>query len=310
MTHVTGSVHNLDTGRQHAEFQENVVGASYANLDLHYDAEGSALWYFMKHGDRPCFHHGLVEDIRDVQARIQGSLTGLALADMPLKFLVFGSRSDDVFCMGGDLSLFAQLIRSGDAARLRDYAHGCIETLYPNSVGLNLPVVTVAFVRGDALGGGFEAALGHDLIAAEAGSRFGLPEIVFNLFPGMGAYSFLARKLGGAMAERMIRSGKVYSAEEMHELGVVDILLPAGEGEATLAKHLLKMRRQHPTLLALRKARQRATPVAYEELIDITDLWVETAMCLTEADLKRMERLAAAQVRRQAQMRQPMTAAA
>src|SRR3712207_4090014 len=96
---------------------------------------------------------------------------------------------------------------------------------------MDLPVITVALVQGDALGGGFECALAHDLIVAERSAKFGLPEVLFNLFPGMGAYSFLSRRIGRQAAERMILSGRVHTAEELHEMGLVDVLAPDGEGE-------------------------------------------------------------------------------
>ena len=53
----------------------------------------------------------------------------------------------------------------------------------------NLPFTTISLVQGDALGGGFEAALCGDIIIAEKQARFGFPEVLFNLFPGMGAYN-------------------------------------------------------------------------------------------------------------------------
>ena len=72
-------------------------------------------------------------------------------------------------------------------------------------------------MRQEHPGGGFEHALTNDVIIAERGSRMGLPEVLFNMFPGMGAYSFLDRKIGQKLAEEVISSGKVYSAEEMRE---------------------------------------------------------------------------------------------
>ena len=60
---------------------------------------------------------------------------------------------------------------------------------------MDLPILTVALIQGDAVGGGFEAMLTDDIVIAEQGAKFGLPEILFNLFPGMGGYSFLRRKV-------------------------------------------------------------------------------------------------------------------
>ena len=47
----------------------------------------------------------------------------------------------------------------------------------------------------------------------------------------MGALSFLTRKIGASMAEKMVFSGKIYTAAELHEMGVVDVLVEDGMGE-------------------------------------------------------------------------------
>src|SRR3546814_13512171 len=95
---------------------------------------------------------------------------------------------------------------SSDVCSSDLYALKVVDIVYRNCVALDLPIITAALVQGDALGGGFEGVLSSNLIVAEKGCRFGLPEILFNLFPGMGAYSLLARRISPALAERMIRS--------------------------------------------------------------------------------------------------------
>jgi DSF synthase len=122
------------------------------------------------------------------------------------------------------------------------------------------------------------------------------------MFPGMGAYSFLCRRLDGARAKEMILSGRLYAAEELHEMGLVDLLVPPGEGEAALREHLDRKAHQHGVQSALARVARRCQPVDYDELIEVTEVWVETALALTEADLRRMERLAAAQERRRARV--------
>ena len=108
--------------------------------------------------------------------------------------------------------------------------------LYDNYRGLDLPIMTVALVQGDAIGGGFEAMLTNDLVIAERGAKFGLPEILFNLFPGMGAHSFLKRRVGDRLARLLIEDGKTRSADELQELGLVDIVCEPGRGRADLAR--------------------------------------------------------------------------
>ena len=205
--------------------------------------------------------------------------------------------------MGGDLKLFVDLIRAGDGEGLRRYAYRCVDTVYNNLTNVGLPLLNITLVQGDALGGGFEAALSSDVIIAERQSKFGLPEVLFNLFPGMGAYSLLCRRLDGARARDMILSGRLYSAEEMHALGIVDVLADPGDGKATVHRYIEQNQRRYRMLLALGDVRRRCQPVHYEELIDVTDMWVDTALTLQESDLRRMGRLIEAQKRRRQKYR-------
>src|SRR5919106_177054 len=200
---------------------------------------------------------------------------------------------------------------SGDAVlntervtgELRSYAYACIDAVYQNLTKMGLPVLTIGMVQGEALGGGFEHVLTNDVIIAERDSRMGLPEVLFNLFPGMGAYSLLCRRLDGVRAQKLILSGRLYEAAELEELGLVDLVVDQGEGPAAVREYLERNRRRHDTLLALSRVRQRCQPITYEELIDVTEVWVETAMGLHEADLRRMEHLVRAQLRRHARTR-------
>ena len=180
------------------------------------------------------------------------------------------------------------------------YAHSVVDEGYLNAVHLNLPIITVSLVQGDALGGGFEAALSSNLIIAERSAKFGLPEILFNLFPGMGAYSFLARRVNPALAERLIFSGRLYTAEELYELGVVDVLAKDGAGIGALHDYVARNSDRHAAHRAIYAARHRYNPISRDEMLDIATTWVDTALTFNDKDLRKMERLAAAQDRRRA----------
>jgi DSF synthase len=56
-------------------------------------------------------------------------------------------------------------------------------------------------------------------LIAEESSRMGFPEVLFNLFPGMGAYSFLQRKVGRRVTEELITSGNTYTARQLYDMG-------------------------------------------------------------------------------------------
>jgi DSF synthase len=284
-------------------FDLNALNAEFDQLSIRFEADEGILWCHQEHGERPCFSQDLLREVLDLQTRLQRSFSGTGSRALPLRYVVWASSTPGIYNLGGDLRLFTQLIRAGNAEGLFNYGKACVDICYLNTISLDLPILTVALVQGDALGGGFEAVLSNDLVVAEHGSQFGLPEILFNLFPGMGAYSFLSRRLDGTRARELIMSGRLYSAEELREIGLVDLLVPAGRGEAALREHLHGQSQRHAVHSALSRVARRCHPVTYEELIDVVHIWVETALGLSETDLRRMERLAAAQERRRARAR-------
>jgi DSF synthase len=216
-------------------------------------------------------------------------------ADEHLRYVVLGSKTPDVFSLGGDLGLFARLIETGDREALRTYAIKSIEVLYRHSVNYNRPMTTIALLEGDAIGAGFETALACDVIVAERQGKMGFPEVLFNLFPGMGAYSFLARRLDPARIEKMILTGTIYSAEEMYEMGLVDILVDEGEGEAAVREYIRKAKRSRNAREAVYRVRHCVNPVTFQELLDIVEIWVDAAMQLDAINLRTMQRLVRAQ---------------
>jgi DSF synthase len=96
----------------------------------------------------------------------------------------------------------------------------------------------------------------------------------------------------------MILSGRLYGAEELHFRRLVDLVVDDGQGEQAIEKVVLDVdARLRGTLAALR-AQRIAAPMHYERLIEIVELWAESALGLTDRDLRLMERLARAQARK------------
>ena len=270
----------------------DILNTKFDEIDLTLDRSNGIFWCFMNQKTRPSYTYELGNEIQAVQNWFaEGS------HDDAIRYFVCGSRTPGIYNLGGDLKLFADCIRRRDLAELRHYARRCVHMQYANSTGYGAPIITMALVQGDALGGGFEHALSFDLIVAERGARMGLPEILFNMFPGMGAYSYLRHRLSRRDTERFILEGRIYSAEDMFEMGVVDILVEDGEGEEAIAEYASANRRRFHAERAVYKARRAADPVTLDELLEITDLWADTALHLADADVRKMERLAAAQDR-------------
>jgi DSF synthase len=287
-----GDEHLVTESRRHLSINRQLF--ELAELDVMYRAEIATLWTFMRPEGRPSFTPPMLRDFEAWQRLIVENFGG---GQVPLRYLVLGSRAPGVFCFGGDLQLFEALIRSGDRDSLARYGYRCVEILHRNMNSLDLPMLTVGLVQGAALGGGFEALLSFDYIVAERDATFGLPEILFGLFPGMGAHSILSRKLGSAMADRLIVSNHTYTAQEMYDLGIVHHLAENGEGLAACEEFIKKSERRHPGLVNARKAMKLTNPIGLAELKRIVDLWADAALQLSDSDLKIMNRLTRAQER-------------
>ena len=271
----------------------------YPHMRVESDPANQAHWMYMHSqlaaGDRPCFRPGLMDDMWS----FLNSITVREHQREPgrLRHVVVASDAD-AFNLGGDLALFAQLIRAGDREHLLSYARKCIDGVHHIHTGLGGDVRMIALLQGDALGGGFELALACQTIVAEAGVQMGLPEVLFGLFPGMGAYSFLCKRVSPQVAERIILDGNIYTSDELYKMGVVDVLVPKGQGAAAVQTIIDKQRRSPHAHLALNACRNLAQPVGYDELMGITEVWVDTALTLGDKSLKMMERIVRAQEKR------------
>ncbi len=274
-------------------------GSPFATIRTEDSADGAAHWLFM-HADaatgiRPCCRKDMLDEMWSYMAAITRSPA--ERHDGTLRHFVLASDAV-AYNLGGDLDLFTRLIREGNRDLLLNYAQRCVEGVHHLHTGFGGDVRSIALIQGDALGGGLEMALACHTIVAEEGSGLGLPEVLFGLFPGMGAYSFLCRRVSPHLAEKIILDGRVYSAEEMHAMGVVDVLVKMGEGRAAVEELIRQQQRTPQSYLAMNAARAIAQPVSYDELLEITKVWVDSALALGDRSLRTMDRLIKAQTRR------------
>ncbi len=266
----------------------------YGHMDAFYEQETRAVWFRMRGKPRPSFTPTLLREMQDLFDFIRRADD----ATMPVHYLVAASAVPGIYNLGGDLAYFRRCIERRDAEALREYAYSCLRMEMTCVDQFGKGVTSYALIQGSALGGGFEAPLSCDYIVAERSAQIGFPEILFDLFPGMGAMSFLTRRVSPAAAERLITSGQMYTAAELYELGVVDILAEDGEGEAVLRRALAEHRSHRRGRVAARRARNLMQPITFEELARVADLWVEAALEVDGRALKVMERIVRSQDRR------------
>ena len=279
--------------------------SAFSTIRIQQDASNDSHWCFMHaqqafadQGYRACFSPRLLRELRlfarqaidEIGQQAEGNQSHLA-------HIVLASDTH-VFNLGGDLGLFSQLIRNRDRDGLLHYARECVDSVHLLHTRLHPNAHTIGLVEGDALGGGFELALACQTIVAESGVQMGFPEVLFGLFPGMGAYSLLSRRVSPKLAEEMMLNGVMYSSDELHRMGVVDVLAPKGEGVRAVHEVIRQNRRIATARLALHRVRDAVAPLSLDELTRITEIWVDTAMQLSDKSLRVMERLVRAQLRR------------
>lgn len=275
----------------HPKTRRFIEAGTLKQMTAWYEAERNVLWMMLHAHPRPCFNPELLNDIANLARAARA-------CKLPIDFWVTGSTVPGLYNTGGDLSYFSQHIRAGERAPLIAYARACVDAVYEAMTGFGVEAITMAMVEGTALGGGFECALAHDYIIAQKDAKLGFPEIAFNLFPGMGAYSLVARKAHMRLAEQLISTGEAHTAEWHHEKGLVDRVFEAGDAYKSTRTFIDGIRPKLNGIRAMLRTRRRVQPIAKAELLDITEDWAESAFQLQEKDLAYMERLVMLQNKR------------
>ena len=124
--------------------------------------------------------------------------------------------------------------------------HDCFRSL----AGLDL--VTVAFVRGAALGGGCELALACDFVLASDRARFGQPEINLGVFPPVAAYQ-LSRQIAPRKGLELLLTGDAVDAATAQTLGMVNAVFPHADFDALAGEWMQRLYRQSASSLRLAK---------------------------------------------------------
>lgn len=256
-----------------------------------YDPATRTLWHGMHIQPRPCFSEAFLRDALELHNQIRRGT-------WPVDFYVLRSEVPRVFNLGGDLNMLRGYAVKKDWAGVSRYARLCVDTLYGMISGFEQRVISIAEISGDALGGGFEAALACDFMIAEKGAKLGFPEVLFNLFPGMGAFSLLARKLGPQVAQRMILSGAMYQPEVLQAQGLLDEVAEPGQGHLAVQNFIRSTQKQLQGYKGLMEARRRtALWTTHQELVQVVEHWAECVKQVSERDLRLIERLVSAQNR-------------
>ena len=180
--------------------------------------------------------------------------------------VVLSAAGEKAFCVGADLKERNTLDDAG-------WMHNRVLMRAMFDSLRALPQPTIASVFGHALGGGFELAMGCDLIVAAEDAIFGLPEVRVGIVPGGGGTQLLARKIGVARAKELIFTGRRITAEEAFDTGLVARVVERAALESSTGELADELCRSSPVgVQEAKRAIDRGTEVPLEQGLELEDL--------------------------------------
>jgi 3-hydroxypropionyl-coenzyme A dehydratase len=145
-------------------------------------------------------------------------------ADGSIKTLVITGAGERSFCAGADISYMVNI----DPMQAEKYATSAQDVI--NKIDrLEKPVI--AAVNGFALGGGCELAMACDIRIASSNAKIGQPEVTIGIPPGWGGTQRLMRIVGPAKAKELIFTGKMITADEAYQIGLVNKVINLGSDD-------------------------------------------------------------------------------
>jgi len=132
--------------------------------------------------------------------------------------------ADDFFCSGFSINrlLDNRSKEPSVQAESLDLLHGWVDAIH------DCPKPVIAAVEGAAVGPGFSLALACDMIVAGTSANFTMNHITIGLTPDGGGSWFLARALPRQLAAEILLQGKPLPATRLHELGLINRIVPDG----------------------------------------------------------------------------------
>jgi methylglutaconyl-CoA hydratase len=162
-----------------------------------------------------------------------------ALSSSPVSVVAIDAEGAD-FCAGADLAALDEMVDAPRQKHLEDAQ--ALGHVFHTIRRMDKPVV--ALVKGRAFAGGAGLATACDIVLAHEDARFAYPEVSIGFVPAM-VMTMLRRCVGEKVAFDLVATGRVLSAEDARQIGVVSRVFPALEFD-TVAEGVLKQLSQAP----------------------------------------------------------------
>ena len=184
------------------------AGGPYRNFKLTRDADGVAWLLFDREGaSANTLSADVIEELDTVLAALE--------SERPTGIVILSAKKSG-FIAGADVNEFRGATDPGPVETAIGRAHAVIDRLE------DLKIPTIAVIHGFCLGGGLEVALACQSRIAIDGARFGFPEVMLGLHPGLGGTARFTRLVNPMQAMTLMLTGKTIDARKAKSLGLVD----------------------------------------------------------------------------------------
>jgi 3-hydroxyacyl-CoA dehydrogenase / enoyl-CoA hydratase / 3-hydroxybutyryl-CoA epimerase len=249
---------------------------SYRNFKLTRDADGIAWLLFDRDGASA---NTLSADVMEEFDKILAELESHRPAG-----LVIRSAKTSGFIAGADVNAFRGITDANLVEQTIGRAHAVIDRLEA------LRVPNVAVIHGFCLGGGLEVALACQMRIAIDGARFGFPEVMLGLHPGLGGTARFTRLVNPLQAMTLMLTGRNIDARRAKSLGLVDAIAQERHVKNAVKDAIFgRLKRAQPGILPTilnagpvrgilasrmrREAAKAAAPEHYPAPYGLIDLW-------------------------------------
>ncbi|WP_174248044.1 3-hydroxyacyl-CoA dehydrogenase NAD-binding domain-containing protein [Bradyrhizobium sp. S69] len=184
------------------------ASSPYRNFKLTRDADGLAWLLFDREGaSANTLSADMIEELDKILTELESTRPA---------GLVIRSAKTSGFIAGADVNEF----RGASDARAVETSIGRAHAVIDRLEALRIPTVSV--IHGFCLGGGLEVALACQSRIAISGARFGFPEVMLGLHPGLGGTARFTRLVNPMQAMSLMLTGKTIDARKAKALGLVD----------------------------------------------------------------------------------------
>lgn len=210
-------------------------------------------------------------------------------------YIIWTSAIESIFCLGLDLKYILELIKHQDESNLRQYIQRCADVLFINYHNLELPVINIAVINGNAFGGGIDFALSSDVVFAKDGIDCGLSTSEAGILPSVGLPYYFFKFNGNDLEEKIINQN-TQSLDQLLKNHAVNYHYKDDPGQV-LSDFISRSSEHFLTYACTYRVKKKSSQLKQSFINDFINMWLASALNLTTKEILGLEKMAEIQAK-------------